>query len=1111
MKCRKTWENTLSKALILVMIFSLINITPLLSQNQRITLNLKDSPISDVFKKIKSETNLSVFYNVDDIASDKMINYDAKNKPLSEVLDYVLSEIGQNLSYVIQDEHIVISSNTAKTVSTKSTQQARTINGLVADSQGEPVIGATVVLKNNPTVGTATDIDGKYTLSNIPDNSTLVVSYVGMTSQEVVVKAGKNSYNITLADDSELLDELVVTALGIKRSEKALSYNVQQVSAEELTRVKDANFINSLNGKVAGVNINASSSGVGGATRVVMRGTKSISANNNALYVIDGVPIFNANDGTTEGIYSQQPRGEGISDINPEDIESMSVLSGPAAAALYGSNAAQGVILITTKKGTQGKVKVTVSNNTTFSRPFVMPEFQNTYANRAGEFKSWGQAGLATDYDPSGFFNTGTNIQNAVTLSVGNERNQTFLSLGSTNANGMIVDNSYNRYNFTFRNTTNFLNDRMTLDVGLSYIIQNDENMMAQGEYYNPLVATYLFPRGEDFSKVQLFEEFDEGRQIYTQRWDWGSQGLSMQNPYWIAKRNTYGTKKDRYMMNASLSYELLDWLSLSGRIRLDHANSDLYRKNYASTSELFASPKGFYAFSKMNDKQVYGDLMANINKNFDNFSLSANIGTSITDISSDRAGFQGALKDMPNLFNYYNIDFKNGRDSYPIQSGWHEQTQSIFASGELGWRSMLYLTLTGRSDWPSALANTERKSFPYPSVGLSGVVTEMVELPKVINYLKVRGSWAKVGSAIPRGLSQPRYEWDPATGKWATNTFRPLGKLFPEMTESWEAGVAAKFFNNKLSLDATWYKSNTKNQTFNIPVSASSGYSSMYVQSGNVQNYGAEVSLGYNQKWNEFSWSSNLTFSFNENKVIELLDNYEDPITGEFYSLEQSRQGGIGASEIILTKGGTMGDLYIKKGLKRDQEGNIWIDPTTNNVVMEQLSTPKKVGSVLPKGHLAFRNDFNWKGLNVGFILSSRLGGVVISHTQAVLDEYGVSKNSAIARDNGGISFNNGSIDAEKYYSVAGGRDGNLLNYVYDATNVRLQEVSLGYGLPSKWFDNKMNVSLSLVGRNLLMIYSKAPFDPEMTASTGTYFQGMDYFMQPSQSNYGFNVKVQF
>ena len=294
---------------------------------------------------------------------------------------------------------------------------------------------------------------------------------------------------VTLGEDTQVLDEVVVTALGIKRATKALSYNVQEVKGDELTTVKSANFMNSLAGKVAGVNINASSSGVGGATRVVMRGTKSISSDNNALYVIDGVPIFNTNKGDTNGQYSAQPRGEGISDINPEDIESMSVLSGPAAAALYGSNAASGVILITTKKGKEGKARIIISNNSTFSNPFIMPEFQNSYINRAGSFASWGDkaSSLFGTYEPKDFFNTGTNIQNNVSLSVGNEKNQTYLSVGTTNATGIIQNSKYDRYNFTFRNTTKFLKDKMTLDVGFSYIIQEDLNLMAQGEYFNPL------------------------------------------------------------------------------------------------------------------------------------------------------------------------------------------------------------------------------------------------------------------------------------------------------------------------------------------------------------------------------------------------------------------------------------------------------------------------------------------------------------------------------------------------------------------------------------------------------------------------------------------------
>ncbi|WP_374047351.1 SusC/RagA family TonB-linked outer membrane protein [uncultured Bacteroides sp.] len=936
---------------------------------------------------------------------------------------------------------------------------------------------------------------------------------------QAITLANAQPLKIVMGEDTKVLDEVVVTALGIKRSQKALSYNVQEVKGDELTTVKDANFMNSLAGKVAGVNINASSSGIGGATRVVMRGTKSISANNNALYVIDGVPIFNTNNGETNGQYSTQPKGEGISDINPEDIESMSVLSGPAAAALYGSNAAQGVILITTKKGKEGKARVTISNNSTFSRPFIMPEFQNSYINKAGSFQTWGEKGISPfgEYDPKDFFNTGTNIQNTISLSVGNKNNQTYFSAGTTNSQGIIPNSKYDRYNFTVRNTTSFLNDKMTLDVGFSYIIQEDRNLIAQGEYFNPLPAVYLFPRGENFDTVRMYQEYDNTRKINVQNWAWGDPGYSMQNnPYWVVNNMNHGTKKQRYMANASLKYQILDWLDIIARVRIDNANSDFTDKRNASTDSKFTASSiyGFYKYSKTDDRQAYADAILNINKRFGDFSIAANIGGSFTQTYNNERGFQGPLKDMSNVFSLYNMDTTLGNDTYPIENGWKQRTNSVFVSAEFGWKSMLYLTATGRNDWDSALRNTEQLSFFYPSIGLSGVISEMIKLPKFVSYLKIRGSFASVGSAIPRNLTSTwKYEKDPATSKWVTTTYRPLPKLYPEQTNSWEAGLSAKLFNNSLSLEVTWYKSNTKKQTLKIPLSASAGYAYMYAQSGNVQNTGMEFSLGYNKKWGDFGWNSNVTFSFNNNKIVELLENYVDE-DGTHYSLSESDQGGIGPIKYLLRKGGTMGDIYTTNRLKRDAEGNILVDAVTHNVKKEDIKSSSdyvKLGSVLPKSNLGFRNDFSYKGFNIGFMLAARFGGVVISPTQAVMDAFGVSKESATARDNGGIGVNYGKVDVQTYYTETGGISGLLSNYVYSATNVRLQEASVGYSFPTKWFNNKLNLSLSVVGHNLWMIYNKALFDPELTASTGTYFQGVDYFMQPSQRNIGFNVKIQF
>ncbi len=983
---------------------------------------------------------------------------------------------------------------------TKVNQGAeKTVGGQVVDENGEPVIGATVVVKGT-NIATVTDIDGKFTLK-VPAGSTLVISYVGYANKEVA--ATGTDLKVALAQDEKTLDEVVVTALGIKRSEKALSYNVQQMGSEQLTTVKSTNFMNSLAGKVAGVNINASSAGMGGATRVVMRGPKSINQSNSALYVVDGVPINNRSNGEVSSIYSSQPGGEGIADINPEDIESISVLSGPAAAALYGSAAAQGVIMITTKKGKEGKVQVTVTNSTQFSSPFKMPEFQNEYPNRPGEVRSWGEKGSSeyTGYDPKEWFNTGTNIQNNVALTVGNDKNQTYLSVGSTNARGIITDNKYNRYNFTFRNTTSFLNDKMTLNVGLDYINQNDRNLMAQGQYFNPLVPLYLFPRGESFDAIRTFEVWDQARGIYVQNWNYGD-ALQMQNPYWVAKRMNRISHKHRYMANASLKYQITDWLDVAGRIRFDRATTKYEDQRYASTINIFAhSDYGFYKYENVTDQNLYGDLMFNVNKTLGQFSIGANLGASMSRTLYDDEGFQGGLKAPSNIFTPNAIDYGSAtNDNRPIYGYNKHYINSLFANVELGWRSMLYLTLTGRNDWDSALSGTENESFFYPSVGASAIISQMTTLPQFINYLKVRGSWASVGSAISPNISSAwRYAYNPATQSYSTVTYKFPKTFYPERTNSWEAGLTARLFNNAVSLDVTFYQSNTRKQTFLRPITVAEGYGSEYVQTGNVRNRGLELSLGYNKTWGDFTWNSSLTYSMNRNKIIDLLDDPEETIT----------EAGLNGVNVILKKGGTMGDVYSSTTFARDNEGNIALD-ASGNVIRETLSNPEYLGSVLPKGNIGFSNDFTWKGFNLGFLFTARLGGIVMSQTQALMDYYGVSKRSADARDAGGVPVNTGVVSAESYYTVVGGDNPIWSEYTYSGTNVRLQELHLAYTFPKKMLHG-LDLTLGFTANNLWLIYCKAPFDPESTASTGTFYQALDYFMQPSLRSLGFNVKLKF
>ncbi len=974
-----------------------------------------------------------------------------------------------------------------------------TVSGQVLDEKGEPVIGATVTVKGTK-IATVTDIDGKFSLK-VPKGSTLVVTYLGYADKEVM--AAGADIQITISQDEETLEEVVVTALGIKRSEKALSYNVQQLGNENLTTVKSTNFMNSLSGKVAGVNINASSAGMGGATRVVMRGPKSINQSNSALYVVDGVPINNRNDGDVESIYSTQPGGEGIADLNPEDIESISVLSGPAAAALYGSAAAQGVIMITTKKGKEGRVSVVISNSSQFSSVFKMPEFQNEYANRPGEVRSWGEKGGSeyTGYDPKDFFNTGSNIQNNVALTVGNGKNQTYASIGTTNAKGIIPNNKYDRYNFTFRNTTSFLDDKMTLDFNFSYVKQNDRNLTAQGQYFNPLVSLYLFPRGESFDAVRTYEVYDQSRGIYVQNWNFGN-ALSMQNPYWVANRMTHSNNKHRYMVNGSLKYQILDWLDVVGRMRFDRSSTKFEDKRYASTINLFShSDYGYYGYSNAVDQSLYGDVMFNVNKSFEQFSVGANVGGSFSRVLYDCNGFQGGLRAPSNVFTPNAIDYANAtNDNRPIYNSNKHYINSVFANVEFGWRSMLYLTLTGRNDWDSALAGTSNESFFYPSVGMSAIISQMAKMPEFISYLKVRGSWASVGSAIsPNITSQWRYNYKPNTQSYETVTYKFPETFYPERTNSWEAGLTARFFNNSLTLDVTVYQSNTRKQTFLRPITVAEGYGSEYVQTGNVRNRGIELSLGYNHQFGDFSWNSTFTYSMNRNKIIELLDDPEETIS-------TSGLNGVG---VILKKGGTMGDVYTYTDFTRDNEGNIALD-ASGNVIRKTLSNPKYLGNVLPKGNLGFSNEFSWKGINLGFLLTARLGGIVMSQTQAIMDFYGVSKASAVARENGGIPVNTGKISAESYYTVVGGDNPIWSEYTYSGTNVRLQEAHIGYDIPKQWLGG-LELSLGLTANNLWMIYCKAPFDPESTASTGTFYQALDYFMQPSLRSLGFNVKLKF
>ena len=1098
------------------------------AQSVPVTLRVSDAPLEQVLSAIEKQTTYLFVYDKNvDVAC--RVSIDVKDTPLNNVLNTLFQS--SDIAYAVENTSIVLSQKAPAA----QPGQPVTVTGKVVDASGMPVIGAAVIVKGT-TIGTSTGVDGDFSLQVPPPSADAVleINYLGYEPIAQTV-GSRTNITFTLRESAVDVDAVVVTALGIKRSEKALSYNVQQVNSEDIVANKDVNFINSLSGKVAGVTINSSSGGVGSASRVVMRGQKSISQTSNALYVIDGVPMFTtARDGGTE--FASQGTTDPIADINPEDIESMSVLNGAAAAALYGSDAANGAIVVTTKRGKAGYTSVTVSSNTEVMSPFVLPEFQNRYgtgdlnSSEGSIVRSWGNRLNSSNYmgysPRDDYFQTGVTGTESVSLSTGTEKNQTYFSAAAVNSRGVIPNNGYDRYNFTFRNTTSFLGDKLKLDVGASYVMQKDRNMTNQGTYNNPLVGAYVYPRGNDWADIEMYERYDPARRLYTQYWPVGDAGMTMQNPYWINYRNLRENNKDRYMLNAALSYDVLDWLNVSGRLRIDNSNNDYTEKFYASTFTQLTegSKNGLYGITKTKDKQVYGDVLVNINKTFgEDWSLQANAGASISDMRYDAMKVRGPIPDgeitdeKPLLANVFSVqNLSNTSKTKRLQEGWREQTQSIFASVEIGFKNTYFLTLTGRNDWPSQLAgeHSVKSSFFYPSVGASVVLSQLIpEMPKNLSYVKLRASYASVGVAFERYLANPRYSWNESGLNWSTQTRFPIYNLKPERTKSFEVGLTMRFLRH-FNLDFTYYNTKTQDQTFEPNISTGSGSSKLTIQSGNVRNRGFEVALGYSNTWGKFSWDSNYTLSANKNKILSLADDVVNPETGEHFSVDQLDMGGLADARFILREGGTLGDFYSRIDLKRDSNGAVYINEK-GEIASESITDVNsyiKLGSVLPDANMAWRNDFRWRNFNFGFMVSARLGGVVFSRTQAMLDYYGVSEATAAARDAGGVMINgNDLVDANKWYTAIGGGNSVPQYYTYSATNVRLQEASIGYTIPKKKLGDICEITLSLVGRNLWMIYNKAPYDPETVATVNSYYQGIDYFMSPSTRNIGFNLRLKF
>lgn len=987
----------------------------------------------------------------------------------------------------------------------------------VINTSGKVLAGANV-LNRNSGKGTVVGTSGEFVLSALLFD-TLQVSYVGY-KPELLVVSRKVPSTIVLSESPGLLRDVVITALGIEKKRSALTYDVVQLDNEQLTRVKDPNLMVGLTGKAAGVQINKSASGMGASTKVVIRGIRSVAGNNQPLYVVDGVPILNTSNEqpftAVGGVADAGNRdgGDGISNLNPEDIEDISILKGASASALYGSEAANGVVLITTKKGKAGKMKVLFSTNLTFEKPFCLPRFQNSYGVSDG-VESWGEKSSLAAYDNAGdFYTTGLTSITSVSLTSGNDLFQNYFSYANTSGKGIIDKNRLTRHNINLRETTNLFNGLLRIDGNINLIQQTTRNKPVPGGFYmNPLVGLYRFPRGMDIGPYkEKFEVWDESRRMYVQNWHSDTQDFE-QNPYWVSNRIRSHSRRNRAMASLSAEMKLASWLKIQFRGSMDYTSDKLRQEFYASTAPALAGNNGRYVEFSYDEMMMYGDVLLQANKRISVFSLQAALGGSINNkmVNSLRYDSKTASLKYANVFNIANI-IMNGSAYIEQQIDAVKRLHSLFGTFQIGYKDQLFLDVTARNDWSSTLAFTpnEKSGFFYPSVGMSWVLSQTWRLPEWISFAKMRGVYSKVGNDIPLFITNPVSHIG-AGGEIQPVDAAPFEEMKPEMTSSVELGTEWQFLNQRLTVGATWYKTNTRNQFFQLPAQTGDKYAYRYVNAGDIQNTGLEATVGAQPLQSAvLSWKTTVNFATNKNKVIRLHEELPVFIYGP--------RGFSSSYAMKLKEGGSFGDIY-GKAFRRDENGKIIYETEGEKTGLPQVDgdgNTIKVGNANPRFTLSWNNTFSFKNVSFSFLVDGRFGGDILSQTEADMDLFGVTRATADARDAGYVELEGRRIENVKEFfkQVVGGRAGVTEYYMYDATNVRLREVSLGYTFPQKWMKKTgvvKDLQLSFVARNLFFFYKKAPFDPDLILSTGNDNQGVEVYGMPTTRVFGFNIKCEF
>ncbi len=1008
------------------------------------------------------------------------------------------------------------------------------LQGLVIDKvTGEPVVGASILIKGE-IKGVISDANGHFSLAVSP-NTLLKVSCIGYADQEVT---SAPNMTIVLSESSENIDEVVVTAMGIARQSKTLTYAAQTIGGGELTKVKEVNFVNSLQGKSAGLTIVPNATGAGGSTKILLRGVSSFG-NNTPLIVVDGIPMVNKDKGQQgfgnveyEG---SRDGGDAMSNINSDDIASITVLKGANAAALYGSAAGNGVLLITTKKGHAGSLRIDISSNTVVETPLVLPKLQKKYTvkefNDKGQIIDyWGDtyenstvnypAGFTNHYNDNlkVFYTPGVTSTNSFSINAGSTNAQSYFSYSNTASKGITPDNKFLRHNFNYKQNYSAFNNHLQLTFQGGYMYQKVDNTPTSGRS-STTYNVYTSPGSLDLPYYKKNFERDPNdsqrdslyRAENVKVMNWPIVNDFSRNPYFMTNRMKPESKRTRYNLGLQLTYNIIEGLSISARGAYERTD-DLFQQNfYASWDNKNWGTKdiGRFIHDLSWDDQLFADAIINFTKKIGDFDLIVLAGGS----------YQHNRSDVKNTNKYLNIDTTNFKqrditNQFILNGTWgNSTTQSeyfylrgrtflgaVFGSLSIGWRELVYLEVTGRTDWSSTFVDnptwsiTGRPYYFYPSFGVNTLLNKYIPLPKWFNLLKLRASYSQVSTPFPDAL---QLYIAPSKAIATLQSIEPITKAKPESVKSFEAGLLLGFLNDNLSLELTYYDTQFADQYMLVPTGSTSGYKNRYVNEAAMQNKGVEVTASYNIGFlnNELLWETVLNFSYNYNKVLKLPENNK--------VINYISNNGL---KNITTEGVAFGDLWTFD-YARDNAGKILKNgeggPAGSN----------KYDYFLGNGNAPFsigwNNTFSWKNIRLSFLIDGKIGGKVFSYSEAEFDKLGYSQRSADARDQGYIDVEGVRFDPKIFYQTTG-QGYFMRNYTYSATNFRLRELSIGY-LFQNLFGKGKNLQLSFIARNLFFFYNRAPHDPDVSFSTGVTMQGIEAFTIPTTRSTGLNIKLNF